>query len=333
MLIDPEVKGQDREVIAKVMSQLPPEERENVLCIDARQPERSYSNRAVLNRDLPEDCKCEVPTPDNGYNCPGVKVRAIPLPRDPIGCEFSRGSGGLFGVHSEAGSNTAPLSRSEAIVRFPSKNSEISYGDKEGAYLMLGGWGDVSYGGGPVAVDAGAMFNFPDDSWSTFVKVDGRDVTPVAYGCRLAPKGTHTMRFSVPEDGKVQIELPNGVLKRQMQNPQDPAHPITRLTTVVTSPAAGWRADGIGNVLKMETGLGQEPENLANGSYLKNVDWTVAKLGHGLSMHEWRQNAEYGVCYNPRGKILIDGANGDYWWQTYTNYRVSINLCPATSCF
>lgn len=173
-LIDPEIQGRDRQVIAEVMATLPPEERERVIYQDA--DGNVYVNRA---RDLHyKEPEVWTKIGENDLvNQKGERLRIPPWPgatrpgqpRQEPGCAAGQGTGASFRIHSQPGEIPAisPVYRfafASAYVRLPKWQEEFSYNPaKEGVYYMLGGWGNpdlsANHKGHRQAVDAGIFFN------------------------------------------------------------------------------------------------------------------------------------------------------------------------------
>lgn len=271
-LIDPAIQGEERAVVAELMRSLEPQYRENVIYINAAGD--IFANRPELKKAVN---KWEL-VMDNLYRDPEGNICAFPDDTQiPDGYGISK---------TEISDASILAAQGGAYRRVKSKNS-YSYMEckvhlaggaeiyeamsTDTAYTYVGGTGSTG-----VEVDAGCQHSPTYDNWAWYMKVSG---TPYTYTPRFKSKQDVTLRFWVPQAGKVSLAVSgydvNGTYR----------------TMTYVHDAAGWTTNG-GNAMKKVTSIAQNGgDNFKSGSYHTNVHWYNSKIGTSTSSyHTWSAN-------------------------------------------
>ncbi len=270
-LIDPAVQGKERAVIADLMKSLEPQYRENVVYVNAAG--EIFANRPELKKGV---VKWEH-VKDNLYRDPEGNICAF-----PDDTEIPDG----YGISETETSDTSILAvqggpfrrvKSKANYSFMECKVHLAGGPdiheatNDTCYVYAGGTGSTG-----VEVDAGCQHSPTYDNWAWYMKVSG---TPYTYTPRFKSNQDVTLRFYVPQAGKVSLSITGYDVNN------------TYRTMTYVKDASGWTTNG-GNAMKKVTSIAQNGgDNFTSGSYQKNVHWYNSKIGISSSnYHTWSAN-------------------------------------------
>ncbi len=206
-------------------------------------------------------------------------------------------------VTSKTGTSSQPYSYVESSVTLPTKsNIYEATGTNDTAYVYLGGSGNGT------EIDAGLQHSPTYDNWAPIILCGGVTYHP-ADTERFKGGQTVKLVFYVSSDNNVVLKVTGTTVSGTYKT-----------ITTYCSKATGWKANGVGNTMKRVTSIGQKPQNLSSGSYMKNVAWNNSYIGTVSSKHKWLANDTAGyITYPNSTKVSVN----------YTNAgveTVSINL-------
>ncbi|MFY0573526.1 hypothetical protein ACN28S_03405 [Cystobacter fuscus] len=278
--IDPRLNAWEHATIAQVMSNLDPEDRENVIYVDEHGG--VFTNKPELKQGV-----VFTPAPDGAASKrfeAGTSVsKALAAPS----CTSTTGP--YRRVYSNAS-----YSWLSTYVHLPGTTAEIKEynvnGSGDTAYVYSGGWG----ANGDV-VDAGFQHSPTYDNWSAIITVNGN---PLSYSPRFLSNQDVNLKFYVPSNGQVALSVTG----------YDTTGTKTTLTQVRA--AAGFSSSG-GNILKRVTSIGQSVQGMYTGSYVKNVHWYNSYIGtSSTSNHAWLAADTGGYCSYPDStKVQVNFVN------------------------
>lgn len=199
------------------------------------------------------------------------------------------GTGPYRRVLSKAGTYSQPYSYMETSVYLPtSSNVYEKKGTNDTAYIYIGGSGNGT------EIDAGLQHSPTYGNWAPFINCKRVYSHPTDTD-RFKAGQTVKMVFYVSSDNHVVLEVTGITDKGQ-----------TKTIKTYCNNATGWKANGVGNKMKRITSIGQSPESLSNGSYIKNVRWSNSYIGTRTSKHKWLANdtSDY-VCYPNKTKVNV----------------------------
>ncbi|KOY17049.1 YrpD family protein [Paenibacillus xylanivorans] len=295
--IDSSITGNEREVIADVMARLDEEDRENVIYVT--EDGAIYSNKIELKAtteiyDLVDNNTYQSPTgkelvgpgiPTDAFSVPPVSDNTLISPTaespSPIG-----GSGPYRRVFSNNGYNW--LSTYVTIPGAPYVTGKVT---TDTPYVYLGGWGSNGNG-----IDAGLQYSTAFDNWAPTTLANG---SMVPSNTRYRSGQDIYMKFYVTNPNECTLAV-SGITTSGDQ--------LT--TTIVRSGVSGWDKSGTGMRVKRMTTIGQKPENMNTGSYIKNVRWHDITLGYysgsNLIYSSWGSGQTGGYHSVPADKVSVN---------------------------
>lgn len=271
--IDSLITGEDRTIMAGVLSRLAPEDRENVIYVD--ESGQIYSNKKALL----DSTESYTSIGENQYRStsgltitgPGNYAEPIDTAADdsPLESKFSTnsvepsqtgGSGPYRRVYSKDG-----YSWVSAFVTLPGGTNikdQNSTGLLDTAYVYLGGWSSTS-----TAIDAGMQHSTQYDDWAPTTLANG---TMVPSPIRFKANQDIYMKFYITDTNEATLAV-SGIGIDGVSKP----------ATIVRAGVSGWNKDGIGSRIKRMTTIGQKGgESMTTGSFMKGVHWHDITIGH-----------------------------------------------------
>lgn len=311
LFIDPQVQGEERAVMERVLSSLPPEDRENVIYISP--DEHIYTNRPQLRSEVkqlklvspntaktPEGQLVSIPRLQPKPNVDGVQPQLV----STFPCNVSDGP--FRRISSKIGG----YGWARANLNLPGSSNARMSASSGGGYVTFGGWGS---GSGGAAADAGLQFNKATSTtpifWSGYLLVQG--MTNAYTAGRFQP-GSFTMSFYVSAANQVTVKIVGTPVAGT--NTSSP-------TTITYGGATGWNASGSGNVIKRF----QSMTNPVVGDYITNIQWSQVEAGTSVNtstgvvtgQHYWTSSDtdpnSGGICN--QGSINVTpniNSSGDY---------------------
>lgn len=203
------------------------------------------------------------------------------------------GTGPYRRVTSKTGTSSQPYTYVETNVTLPSASDVYEKtGTNDTAYVYLGGSGNGT------EIDAGLQHSPTYDNWSPIILCKGV-VNHPSDTTRFKGGQTVKLVFYVSADSKLVLKVSGTSVNGTYQT----------ITTYCNN-ATGWKVNGVGNVMKRVTSIGQKPENLSSGSYIKNVKWSNSYIGTSSSKHQWLANDTAGyVTYPNKTKVAVSYVN------------------------
>lgn len=203
------------------------------------------------------------------------------------------GTGPYRRVTSKAGTTSQPYTYVESCVILPTaSNVYEKKGTNDTAYVYLGGSGNGN------EIDAGLQHSPTYDNWSPIILCKGTVYHP-ADTERFKGGQTVKLVFYVRANGKVVLKVSGTTVSGTYKT----------ITTYCDN-ATGWKVNGVGNVMKRVTSIGQKPENLNSGSYLKNISWSNSYIGTSSSKHRWLANDTNSyITYPNKTKVSVNYIN------------------------
>ncbi|KFI34307.1 hypothetical protein HY00_03915, partial [Peptococcaceae bacterium SCADC1_2_3] len=259
--IDPNIQGEEREVIEKIMRTLDPEDRENVIYIS--DSGKVYANKPELKSGV-EPLKH---VRDNVYQ--DSKGNQYAFPDETI----KGGTGPFRRVMSKEGTTQNTYAWTSAYVHIGKHPNDVyeKSGTNDTAYVYTGGKGSTG-----VEVDAGLQHSPTYDNWAWVTKVGTNPPYSPPEFTRFKSDQDVFLKFYVNQNNQVTLS----VTGYDVNN-------IKKTWTKVRD-ASGWMKNGIGNAIKRNTTIAQAPENLLSGFYHKNVRWYNCKIGlDSTNNHNW----------------------------------------------
>lgn len=303
--IDPRLESEEKEIMRRIMMALEPADRENVIYVDENR--KIYANRMELKDDLKKltrlnssqyiDQEGNIITLPEQNEKTDYRVPSVfgDLPTSSLLQSSSCGnenSGPYRRFLSKAGTTSSPNAWVSTMVYLPSKTNDINANNQS----ANGDTAHIYLGGSPAqgrSVDAGVFHSSTYDNWAAFIKDSGVS-NPYTYVPRYSSNQTINMKFHIPQDNQVALTISgtnvNGV----------------KTTTTWVENVNGWKSNGVGNTMKRVTSIAQKPQNLNNGSYLKNVRWSQTLIGKSSSSnHTWAAGDTAGSCYYPNDSSVF----------------------------
>jgi hypothetical protein len=278
--IDPRLNAWEHATIAQVMSNLDPEDRENVIYVDENGS--IFTNKPELKQGV-------VLTPASEVVAAERFAGGMSVSQELAAPSCTSTTGPYRRVYSNAS-----YSWLSTYVHLPGTTAEIKEysvnGSGDTAYVYSGGWG----ANGDV-VDAGFQHSPTYDNWSAIITVNG---SPLSYTPRFLSNQDVNLKFYVPSNGQVALSVTG----------YDVSGTKTTLTQVRA--AAGFSSSG-GNTLKRVTSIGQSVQGMYTGSYVKNVHWYSSYIGtSSTSNHVWLAADTGGYCSYPDStKVQVNYVN------------------------
>lgn len=282
--ISPEITGEERVVIARIMETLEPEDRENVIYIAA--DGKVYANKPELKNDIIKWDKVK----GNIYRDLKGNMRAFPE-EETFASEGTRASGA--GILAAGG----PYRRIKSITGYSwfsayvhlagGEEIEIKQSLGDTAYVYTGGTGSTG-----VEVDAGLQYSQTYDNWAFYMKVgSGKPYTTTP---RFKANQDAFIKFYVPSDEKVTLSV----------TAYDTSN--TKKTISYTMDATGFNQNGSDCRIKRCTTIAQTNQNFSSGSWYENAHWYSCKIGTGsTSNHTWAKTDIYQTTSYPDSTHVV----------------------------
>jgi len=277
IFITSSVTGADRLELLNVMKSLDPEDRKNVVYI--REDGSFLANRDELLKEFMESNKNRIGvdgklvlTDSAHKTLDSTQIETSQhVLHDEVTLAYANPINACPSVNSgpfRRVTSTTGYSRLTADIYLPSKTLGEVYiksGTNDKGYIYSGAV--TSLGG----IDFGLATNYTegpyywDETWGIFV-IGG--VTTDPFGNYRFGQ-TVFFKYYTPADNQAAVYVAG----------EDKYGNFLERTVVAQVTGKNFRADGTGMKIKRVTSIGQSPEDLTSGSYLKNVHWNNVKIG------------------------------------------------------
>ena len=319
--IDSAIQGEERAVMREVLSNLAPEDRENVTYVDGSG--HTYVNRLELKtastiyKESGEDKNILV-------SAEGERITAPPsLERPDVGeisAETYTPSCSRVGTGAYWRSFTVGLKNyvyQEATIFFPKSVGDftkIGIGNTgDVPYVYLGGWGP-----GGVGVDAGFQFNYDTRTWSLFTTYSGTQISDTSSAVRFRDNQAITTKFYISAANQVTV-VATGLRYDG----------VSQTRTLVRN-VSGWPVDGYDVVMKAIDSIAQPAAQVGS-----DADGILIRGSFTTGIRVYNRKASSVKAPSSTQKVNMTYASGSpcRWTTTYVTYTgtnndatISINL-------
>lgn len=298
--IDSLITGNERKIMADVLSRLDPEDRDNVIYVD--ESGDIYSNKPSLKASADSYTfigNNQYRSAKSGLTLTGPGNYSEPIDTtaddNPLEDQYSiqsvpptetGGSGPYRRVFTNDGYSW--MSTYVTLPGGPNMKDNDSAGFFDTGYVYLGGWSSNSTG-----IDAGMQHSTTFDNW-TPVTLANHTMFPA--GVRFKSNQDIYMKFYITAPNEATLAV-SGV----------GIDGVSKTITLVRDGVSGWNKDGIGSRLKRMTTIGQKGgESMNTGSYMKGVHWHDVTIGHydsnnasaNLIYSNWNSASQTGGYHN-----------------------------------